>query len=96
MASTVLTSVDSATVYSDEQILADVQAAIRAVLLTGASYTLYGSHTVTRADLGRLQQMEQTYRRRVLMARGHTGRNVADFSSSSDSGNCLDDVPGDA
>jgi hypothetical protein len=89
---TITTSADVVQIVSPEQMLADVQAAIRAILATGQSYTLFGSRTVTRGDLAELQKMEQLYLRRVLMARGHTGRNSADFSASGKSG--TDNVPG--
>ena len=68
------------TVYSDEQMLAEFQAAIRGLLLTGQSYTLFGSRVVTMADAKWLGEQEEKYRKRVLAANGWDGRNHADFS----------------
>lgn len=60
--------------------LAEVQDAINAVLLTGGSYTLFGSRQVTHADLGDLRAMYEWYEERVLMDKGATGMNLADLS----------------
>jgi hypothetical protein len=83
MATITVKNAGAVQVYSDEQMLADVQGAIRAVLTSGQATTIFGAFSNTRADLDRLQSMESMYRARVLAARGYSGRNVADFSGGS-------------
>jgi hypothetical protein len=70
------------TVKSDEEMVAEVQAAISRCLSAGESYTVFGSHA--RAySLAELQRLEARYRARVLARRGATGRNYADLSDPS-------------
>lgn len=64
---------------TDREMLADVQKAIRAVMVLGQSYTLQGSRTVTKANLSELLKIEQFYRRRLSRKRGSTGKSSPDF-----------------
>ena len=70
------------TLKTNEQMLGAVQDAIDAILTTGASYTLFGSRQVTRADLGQLRDLYDYYEERVLMDKGATGINLADLSGA--------------
>jgi len=72
----------SVTLKTNEQMLAEVQDAIHAVLLTGGAYTLFGSRQVTHADLGQLRELYDYYEERVLMDKGATGTNLADLSGA--------------
>jgi hypothetical protein len=59
---------------TDAEKLAEYEAAISAVLTTGQSYTIFGSESVTHADLSRLQMERDRIARRVA---GSTRRNYA-------------------
>ena len=66
-------------ILSDEQMLAEVQAAIRAVSTGAQSYQIAGSRTVTRANLPDLWRMHSVYEARVLRARGYDDRVRGNF-----------------
>ena len=75
------------TLRSDEEMLHDIQDAILTVATAGQAYTLFGSRTVTHADLTDLQSLESIYRRRILAANGYNGRNTAQFFDSASASN---------
>ena len=86
--STIRYTSDDVTIRSDEECLAEIDAAISAVLTAGQAYTIFGSRTVTRSNLAELQKQKAIYERRILHKKGWTGRNMADNSRTAS-----DDVP---
>lgn len=66
---------------TDAEMLAAVQTAINDIMLTGQSYTLDGQ-TITRADLGKLQEREQLLLKRIARAASCRRTAQADFRYS--------------
>lgn len=81
------------TLKSDEQMLAEYQAAISTVLGGGQSYTLFGSRTVTNADMPNLEAGERKYRKRVMLAKGYVPSNHPDFRGTG--GGTVGNIPED-
>ncbi len=73
-------------IRSDEEMLYEFQEALVAVSQAGQAYTLFGSRTVTHADLAMLERQEEKYRRRVMAANGYNGRNTAQTIDAEESG----------
>ena len=74
------------TLKTDEEMLAIWQRAEVDIAKTGQNYTIFGGRIVTRADLPEIRKQIAFYTRRVLAAKGATGRTIADLSGSTSSG----------
>lgn len=80
--STITRTTAGVTIKSDEEILAEIDAAILAIITTGQSYTIFGSRVVTKSNIGELQKMRSQYEQRILLKKGWTGRNYIDNSGN--------------
>ena len=67
------------TVYSDEEMLAIWQRAEVALAQNGQAVTVFGSFSADAANAEFINRQVNKYRRRVLYAKGYTGRNAPDF-----------------
>ena len=84
------------TICRDDQRLAQIDAAIvelytkiTSIIATGQEYTLVGSRTVKNPMIGEtmtmindLEKLKGKYERRVLYAKGFTGKNDSDHSGT--------------
>ena len=84
--STITISSADVTIKSDEEMLAEINEAILAVVTTGQSYTIFGSRVVTKSNLGELKTLQSSYEQRILLKKGWTGRNYIDNSGDEASG----------
>jgi len=69
--------------YTDQQMLDSIREAIVKVAESGQSYRLASGAQVTRADLTRLEAMEQTYQDRVNDAANGTTISLARLGKTS-------------